>query len=412
MFIKAIFFLTHMGEDEEYKEEESMEKTSFNEFADETDSEDVTPKSEKTEEKTLKQAVKKLYKMEEQPEKPKRSFKESIIHFYDTKYKQMLFVTFGILILAMFLIGMQIAQTGDFVKKDISLSGGITLTIFHETELDIKDLEQYINAKFPGKDISVRSLTQLGENIGVIIEGTDFDSEEVVSALKEKIGDITKDDYSVSMMGSSLGSTFFRETLKSIFVSFMFMGLVVFLYFGENLKVKLISFALTSAIGILIFSGTTNLIKDTAAYIIGAVLLAIYYRNSRPSFMMVLNVFADLVVTLAIVNLIGMKISTAGVASFLMIIGYCVETNILLTTKLIKKKEGALIDRLIGAFNTGFIMTATASGAVIVALLTTQSDVIKEIMTILLIGLIVDMVYTWIQNVGLLRIYLDKTGAR
>jgi len=344
-------------------------------------------------------------------EKPKLSLKQSTIKFYDTKYKQILYFTFILLFVSLFLIGLRIFQTGDFVGKDISLSGGITITIFNEQDYDLRDLDNYLKSQFPDKEISIRSLNQLGKSIGIIIEGTDIESDDVITSLESKIGKISQEDYSVSMMGSSLGNTFFKETLKAIFVSFMFMGLVVFLYFGESLKMKIISTVVTFIVGMMIFGGTTNIIKDIIAYILGLGLLIIYYNNSRPSFMMILSVFADLVVTLAVVNLLGMKISTAGVASFLMIIGYCVETNILLTTKVLKKKEGSLIERIIEAFKTGFVMTSTAAAAVLIALIFTQSDVIKEIMAILLIGLIAEIIFTWGQNVALLRIYLEKKSA-
>jgi preprotein translocase subunit SecF len=38
----------------------------------------------------------------------------------------------------------------------------------------------------------------------------------------------------------------------------------------------------------------------------------------------------------------------------------------------------------------------------------TQSEVLKQIMTILLIGLVVDLINTWIQNAGILRWYVEK----
>ena len=43
-----------------------------------------------------------------------------------------------------------------------------------------------------------------------------------------------------------------------------------------------------------------------------------------------------------------------------------------------------------------------------VALIFTQSEVIRQIMTILLIGLVVDIINTWIQNAGLLLWYVEK----
>jgi preprotein translocase subunit SecF len=51
--------------------------------------------------------------------------------------------------------------------------------------------------------------------------------------------------------------------------------------------------------------------------------------------------------TLVVVNLLGMKLSSAGIVSFLMLIGYSVDTDIMLTTRLLKSGEGSLNQRLI-----------------------------------------------------------------
>jgi preprotein translocase subunit SecF len=53
-------------------------------------------------------------------------------------------------------------------------------------------------------------------------------------------------------------------------------------------------------------------------------------------------------------------------------------------------------------------MTLTTLVAVTVALIFAESEVFKQIMTILCIGLIVDMIYTWLQNAGLLLWYVEK----
>ncbi len=39
-------------------------------------------------------------------------------------------------------------------------------------------------------------------------------------------------------------------------------------------------------------------------------------------------------------------------------------------------------------------------------------ETIIQIMTILLVGLIVDMINTWLQNVGILRWHLEKKGEK
>jgi len=52
-------------------------------------------------------------------------------------------------------------------------------------------------------------------------------------------------------------------------------------------------------------------------------------------------------------------------------------------------------------------MNVTTLAAVGISLLFTSSEVITQIMTILLIGLLADIINTWIQNVAILRLYLE-----
>jgi preprotein translocase subunit SecF len=126
----------------------------------------------------------------------------------------------------------------------------------------------------------------------------------------------------------------------------------------------------------------------------------------------VLSAFSNMVVTLAVINLIGIKLSTAGVAAFLMLIGYSVDTNILLSTKVLKRKGGRIIERIISGMKTGLLMTLTTFTAVLIAFIFSQSEALSQIMLILMIGLLMDVLNTWIQNAGILRIYLEKKGKK
>jgi len=57
---------------------------------------------------------------------------------------------------------------------------------------------------------------------------------------------------------------------------------------------------------------------------------------------------------------------------------------------------------------TGLTMSTSTLAAVTVVLILSKSEVLTQIMSILLIGLLVDIIMTWIQNAGILRIYLEK----
>ena len=336
-----------------------------------------------------------------------------IKEFYDKNYKKLLVIPFILLLLAIISIGYQYSTTGDFINRDVSLKGGLTITIPTETPISPQEIKQKLSVDYPNNDISVRSLTKTGRQIGIIIT-SDIDgtkNEEVNSLLasieKNLNQELVEGEYSVEFVGSALGTSFFQEAIKAIYVAFLFMGAVVFLYFGTKMKHKLISLALAILAAIFIFM-IKNPFTDILAYIIGIFLLILYIKHSAPSVAVILAAFSDIVVTLAIVNIIGMKISTAGIAAFLIIIGYSVDTDILLSTRVLKRKEGEVIDRIAGAFKTGMMMSLTTLAAVIVSLIIAQSEVIRQIMTILFIGLVVDLINTWIQNAGILKLYLEK----
>ncbi|MBS3114369.1 hypothetical protein J4448_04670, partial [Candidatus Woesearchaeota archaeon] len=278
------------------------------------------------------------------------------------------------LFLALIQIGYQMYTTGDFIKKDVSLKGGVTVTIPFDKNVDVSNIEKQISSQFPGNDVAVRILRSAGTIVGVIVEA-DIDGNGKVqadkllnsigNALKLKI-DLSKVNYGIEIIGSSLGASFFRESLIALAIAFLFMGLVVLIYF----------------------------------------------RTFIPSIAVILAAFSDMVVALAVINLLDVKIGTAGIAAFLMLIGYSVDTDILLTVRVLKRKEGTVMDRIISSIKTGMTMTVTAIISTIVALAVTQSEVIRQIMLILLIGLIADIFNTWIQNVGLLRIYVEKKAKK
>ena len=300
---------------------------------------------------------------------PKIKFNFSYIkNIYENQYKKLLILPITLLVIAILIIGFKVATTGDFINKDVSLKGGVTVTVTTE-QADILQLENTLSSKFPGNDISTKSLSRFGRQVGIIVE-MDID-ETQVNNLIDEIGkglslELTNKDYSVEIVGSSLGASFFREIIIALLTAFLLMAIVVFLYF----------------------------------------------RTIIPSAAVILAVFSDILITLAIVNLLGMKLSTAGIAAFLMLIGYSVDTNILLSTRVLKRKEGTEMERFYGAFKTGIMMSSTTLIAVTTALIFTQSEIIKQIMIILIIGLLVDLINTWIQNVAILRWYLERKAKK
>jgi len=298
-------------------------------------------------------------------ESSSNSLKDKIKHIYETKYKLLLIIPFAMLAIAFLYLGFKYSATGTFIDRDVSLKGGVTITAYDAVQKTAEELEQAIAQQFPDNGIAVKTINQLGSQIGYVIS-SDIEEDEVqdlLGALEENLGHkLTADQYTVEVVGSTLGSSFFRELIIALIIAFAFMALVVFFFF----------------------------------------------RTFVPSLAIILAAFSDMVVTLAVISFMDVKLSSAGIAAFLMLIGYSVDTDILLSTRVLKRKDGTEMDRIYGSIKTGVNMTMTALIAVLAALLIVHSGVIGQIMLILFIGLLADLVNTWIQNVGILRLYLER----
>ncbi len=290
--------------------------------------------------------------------KEKKPF--SIKRIYEKEYKKLLIIPFLMLVLALLFLGYYQATTGSMVNKGISLKGGTSISIL-SSDISSSELSSQLN--YEG-ELNIRTLSSAGNQIGIVIELDTID-EEIVNNVKkivEKEYNLNENDFTIETIGSSLGESFFRETISAVIIAFILMGIVVFIYF----------------------------------------------RSIVPSLAVILAAFSDIVITLAIVDILNIKLSTAGIAAFLMLIGYSVDTDILLSTKVLKKKEGTIDQRIHSAMKTGIMMTLTTVIAIIAALIFSQNPTISQIMGILLIGLLVDLPNTWIQNVGILKWYMDK----
>ncbi len=146
------------------------------------------------------------------------------------------------------------------------------------------------------------------------------------------------------------------------------------------------------------------------AFILMAIVVFFIYRSLVPSLNVISAAFWDITIALALADLFHMRISTSGISAFLLLIGYSIDTDILMTTRVLKRREGSMMDRLFSSINTGLVMTATTMVALLAGLLISESSVIREMFTIMLFGLIADIIMTYCMNAPILIRYATKRG--
>ena len=148
------------------------------------------------------------------------------------------------------------------------------------------------------------------------------------------------------------------------------------------------------------------------AFLFMSITVFIIFRNFIPSIAVIAAALSDIIIAVGGMSLLGIPLSLASVGALLMLIGYSVDTDILLTTRVLKRREGTINERAIDAMKTGFTMAAAAIGSMVALYLTVHflmpyAYVLGEIAAVLIIGLVADVVVTWLMNLGILRWYME-----
>lgn len=283
-------------------------------------------------------------------------------NLYEKHYKKLLIIPILLFVLSSaFLIQKQV-NTGFFIDRDFSIAGGTSITVSTNSPLTLKELESYFAEEFPNSDISVKLVSEIGSSSSndFIVESSVITKEDLLNSIEEQY---PNSETSIQEVGPGIGQSFFKQMMQAVLFAFILMGLVVFITF----------------------------------------------RKFIPCLAILLSAFLDIFVPLAVISLLEIKLSMAGIAAFLLVIGYSIDTDILLTSRLLKRKHEPMSKRLLDAFKTGITMTLTTLVALTAALIIAwEILVLRQMFTILIIALIMDIISTWIMNAPMLIWYLKK----
>lgn len=246
--------------------------------------------------------------------------------------------------------------TGEWFNRSFELKGGVQMNL--ETAADSKAVE---NALASIEGVSVRGYTSVSSRGVSINAPPEAGENELLEKLRN--AGIATDAYSFQVVGPSLGEGFWSQSVNAFMMAFFLMGVIAFIMF----------------------------------------------RSVAPSLAVIQAAFADIIMTLAAMRILGLELSLAAFSALLLMVGYSIDTDILLTNKMLRR-EGKFIDRLTEATRTGLTMTSTAIAAVIVLYFATSANAIRDIAGTLLIAMAADIPATWFMNAGILHWWMAKKG--
>jgi preprotein translocase subunit SecF len=136
-------------------------------------------------------------------------------------------------------------------------------------------------------------------------------------------------------------------------------------------------------------------------------LVFVLFRTFIPSIAVVVSAFSDIVIPLALMNVLDIPLTLGAVAALLMLIGYSVDSDILLNNHILRRR-GGFYESAYRAMRTGITMTLTSISAMVVMTIVAtffEIPLLPEIGLILVFGLTADLMNTYMLNMSLLRYY-------
>ncbi|WP_456371548.1 protein translocase subunit SecF [Methanocaldococcus sp.] len=249
------------------------------------------------------------------------------------------------------------------IPKSIDITGGTEIIIKVNKNIDITPLKNSLH------NIAQVEILKSADGYYIVVRV----SEDKVNIAKEKIKEffhvnsLDELNYSEKTVGAVLSSKFFEEGFKAILFAFIFMAIAVYVAF----------------------------------------------RNLVASGVIILSALSDLIMALGGMSLFNIQLSSATIAALLMVIGYSVDSNILLTTRVLKRLSKEFDEVVKDAMKTGLTMTLTTISAMTVLLIVVKlfipvAEILSNIATVLILALIADIINTWFLNAGILKYYITQ----
>jgi preprotein translocase subunit SecF len=290
------------------------------------------------------------------------------------------------------------------IGMGIDLAGGTRITVADTGSVDVKAVEQAL-APFGLEDLSVKFIENpLTSSKGVIVEyrgNPDILRAERIAATDSNASVALLDPFVVSKadLGDNATADRYLEVAKTDFDSRVQSTLLSFLGASEKQVTRT---QIGASLGQEFWD--SSLRAMFIAFVLVAAVILILFREIVPSAAVVQSAIFDIVTAAGGMVVFGIPLTLPTIAALLLLVGYSVDTDILITDRVLRRSEGTPEERAFSAILTGLTMTGTTVVAVSVLVAFSyfsQITTIFQIGSVLLIGLFADVLNTWVTNATL-----------
>jgi preprotein translocase subunit SecF len=294
--------------------------------------------------------------------------------YYDKMYQdydRYFLIPVLLIVFSIAVLGVNYFTTGEVLTKGLDFTGGTEAQYGINGSFETQQISQvFADAGRPDVQV-VRQETESGTSVLVRVPPPQISEEEALQIMQDAGYDV--EVQSLRSLSSSVSDEFFTQAMLAFVMAFTIMSLVIFYAF----------------------------------------------KDLTPSLAVIFAAAGDILFAMGAMVIFGIPLTLGSLAALLMLIGYSVDTDIVLSTRVLKQKRNSLKQRIWSSIKTG--MTMSSGGIAGFTLLYFVSTAIvgpselSNIAAVMVLGLLADMPLTYFGNALILKKYVEgdfkNTGA-
>lgn len=298
----------------------------------------------------------------EYAEKLDRKFSQKHKQLYED-HEKYFFIPVVLILLGLSVLFFNYATTGEFLNKGTDFAGGTEITFVVEGDFNSNEVEAVF------ENAGRTSTTALTQDTGqrtlllVQIPPPDMERSEAQQIMEDAGYNVEIEGF--NSISASVSGQFFQQAQMAFVLAFTIMSVVIFFAF----------------------------------------------KNFTPSIAVIFAAAGDIIIAAAGMSLLGVPLSLGSLAALLMLIGYSVDTDIVLSTRVLKMNRGSVRSRMWSSMKTGLTMSSGGIAGFTLLYIVSYSIVgpseLSNIAAVMVIGLIADIPLTWLGNTVILKKYVE-----
>jgi preprotein translocase subunit SecF len=281
-----------------------------------------------------------------------------ILSFIENNYKKFLLLSISLFAIFIGIILFNYFKYGYIINKSITISGGYVTLINNNYNLTNTEIQNILN------QMNITDYVLYSTPNIIYIESRDrINGTLLINLLNQYYNiSIQPSDISIQQYSSLVGDLIFNQFLFFVILAMILAAFVIFIAFR---------------------------VSNTTLNIISTILF-------------------DIIGLLAVLSITKYPIGANGFIAMLMILGFAIDNNVVLSTNMIKEKDKPFIERIKMSFRVGVLMEIIALYTLLLLYFIVPDPSVNEFAFVLSTATILDLIYYLIGNIPLYKYFEAK----